>query len=564
MRIAYIDAKVNNPPEDYSIRTRRYGGGGVFARYAKELLNGGSVGNETFDVFASQECFENLTLDDRITACKPVPDNLLMELRRGMPLRLVIENADTYDLFLHHHDNMTFNMTGLEGKPLVHWALMGDGMANHPNTPYSLVYRKDRKAVFGKTFYVQLGKPIPDTFHSSEDGFKEPSGEDYLFQCTRHDQDMNTIEVVKWCNETKHIGYFAGPTPPAGGYPIIDEIDGRYTHWLGSISEQEKLRLLKGARLSTLLLKWDCPFNQSAIESLSQGCPLVVNPRGFLTEVVRDGFNGFHIGGLMKDLSSAWEAAPWISREECWNSSKKYNEIDMVKSFKKAFEDIMKDWKGNSSIKKDVEKTANTNEGKTIQIEPAKVVFEVGVGQFNVCRTMRLIESGVKVVMFEPNPHNYEQLKKIIGNRKNVEIHNVALSDFEGEAELVLEGDSSYVNGVMSPSACSKSADARSKEKRVIVPVKTIDKYDRGDIDLLLIDVEGSEFNVISRMISRPRMISIETEMPQCNYKNPNLDKIKKWMSDNGYVFLKQDDADSWYLRVNESAAAQGQKETAV
>jgi hypothetical protein len=52
--------------------------------------------------------------------------------------------------------------------------------------------------------------------------------------------------------------------------------------------------------------------------------------------------------------------------------------------------------------------------------------------------------------------------------------------------------------------------------------------------------------------------------MPQCNYKNPNLDKIKKWMSDNGYVFLKQDDADSWYLRVNESAAAQGQKETAV
>ena len=181
-----------------------------------------------------------------------------------------------------------------------------------------------------------------------------------------------------------------------------------------------------------------------------------------------------------------------------------------------------------------------------------KVIFEIGVGQINTCRTIKQIERGVKVVMFEPNPDNYKELSAVLSNRPNVKIHNIALSDFNGETEMVLDGDSSYLTGVASPSSVSLSQEETGRKKRVKVPVMTLDAFDMGDIDLLLLDTEGSEFNILSKMISRPRAISIETEMhnSSVNYTNPNLDKIKAWMAENGYIFQKQDDADSWYVKV--------------
>lgn len=189
-----------------------------------------------------------------------------------------------------------------------------------------------------------------------------------------------------------------------------------------------------------------------------------------------------------------------------------------------------------------------------------KLIFEIGVGQLSTCRTIQWINRGVKVVMFEPNPENYQQLVAAFRNKPNVEIYNVALSNFEGETELVLDGDSSYLNGIASPSAIGTPQSQTEQKKRIKVPVKTLASFDRGDIDLLLIDTEGSEFDIISKMISRPNVISVETEMhnDQVNYTNPNLEKIRGWMAENGYLFAKQDDADSWYIRKTERAKIAG------
>src|ERR1051326_968100 len=248
MNIAYLDAKINNPPEDYSINPRRHGGGAIFARYAKELLN---RNGDSFTLFASSESFENLSKEDNQSACIAIPDAELKKLREDCPVAQIIPDYNTFDLFLHHHDCFTFNMSEISA-PLVHWALMGDGHANHVWTPYSLLYRRDQVAYYGKTFYVTLGKPIPDFVYYPK--------ENYIFQCTRHDQYLNTNEVARNCIKYGIKAYFAGPI--INNYNLMDFIDNKNTFYLGSLSEKEKLDYTRKAKLYTLLFQdWPPPFN---------------------------------------------------------------------------------------------------------------------------------------------------------------------------------------------------------------------------------------------------------------------------------------------------------------
>lgn len=322
MKIAYIDAKINHPPEDYALNPKRYGGGAVFARFAKQSLN---TGGDTFHLFASKDCFDNLSSQDRADVCYAIDDGVLNELRLGRPLSTVI--PDDYDLYIHHHDCFAFNMAGISA-PLVHWALMGDGRANHPATPYSLLYLRQEQAVYGKTFHVQLGKNVP--------AYQAYEKSDYIFQCTRHDATTNSIPVVKWCNANAVKGLFAGPI--FNGYNLLDFIDNKNTFYLGMISDADKHDYYKKARLATYDFLWDPPFNQSVIESMSYGTPSFCARRGFFKEIIREGVNGFFSDNC--DLATAYSKATKINQESCHASVAHFNVDNMIQSFYTAFQQI--------------------------------------------------------------------------------------------------------------------------------------------------------------------------------------------------------------------------------
>jgi hypothetical protein len=73
------------------------------------------------------------------------------------------------------------------------------------------------------------------------------------------------------------------------------------------------------------------------------------------------------------------------------------------------------------------------------------------------------------------------------------------------------------------------------------------DAIDDGSIDLLSIDVEGSEWYVLNTMRSRPTVISLETHGK--TYRNPFLPQIRWWMSRNGYRLWYMERSDSVYVR---------------
>jgi FkbM family methyltransferase len=162
------------------------------------------------------------------------------------------------------------------------------------------------------------------------------------------------------------------------------------------------------------------------------------------------------------------------------------------------------------------------------------VLAEVGVGPLALCFGATVWDRpDVHVQLYEPNPTFAAELRTAIGGRQNVELFEVAIGDETGELELSDEGTSSSLQGVDSPSVQHKGNIQRNTFK---VKVDKFSAFDKGDIDLLRVDVEGGEYAVLKHLVSRPEQIVVEIYNDLATYINPHLYDIMLWAEANGYV----------------------------
>lgn len=328
MKIGYLDLQINRPREKYYLNADGYGGGSCFAKHAKYLLNNKDT---SFYIFGSKENFLKVTEDEGKEFCIELSDEKFNYVRNGGRLKDILPDYNTFDIIVHHHDVQFINMDGMRAK-LVHWALMGDGRANHPNTPYTLLYNPGETANYGKSYPIRIGTFVPSVFVPSKI-------EDHIFQCSRHDGHQNTIEVAQLCLANNIKGYFAGPI--LDNYPLMNFIDNKITFYLGLIDEEEKIKYSKSAVLTTYLHRWETAFNLSVISSLAYGTPIFANHVGCFKYLLQDGINGFINNG--RSFTEIYELARNIDRKQVWETALGYSHTAMVNSFYQAFEQIMKD-----------------------------------------------------------------------------------------------------------------------------------------------------------------------------------------------------------------------------
>lgn len=183
-----------------------------------------------------------------------------------------------------------------------------------------------------------------------------------------------------------------------------------------------------------------------------------------------------------------------------------------------------------------------------------KKIFEIGVGEAYTCRTKRFWGSEVECHLFEPNPILYKQLVDLSKDYKNVYIYNIAITNKSGEEEILLMNNCSYINNIDSPVLMNhgQNSDVIKNAEKIKIKSETIDKFDTGDIDVLLIDTEGCEWFVLENLISRPKQIVIETNTlgKEGIIHNKNLDKILFWMWNNNYQLALKDENDSHFVRM--------------
>ena len=327
IRVAYFDLGFSR--EQYGLQPTRYGGGGVLARYAKEMVD------IDFHVFAPAEAFENVGEGERKDRCHVLSEEECEALRLKGYLDGPIVNR--FDLYLHPHTCETINR-GTFGGPVVQFCgFQGD--AGHPGNDYILLYDDSFRAQFGeKAKYVRIGKPVPETYP----GYA--GRERFVFQVTRHDGHLGGIPLAKRCLEEGFKGVFAGPKP-AADYPLLDYIDNKTTFYLGEIDEQTKMDYHRRAGLYGMLHEWNaCPFNQSIIEAQGQGTPIYTYPKGpFLSTYLKHRYNGFDASE--SSLTQAWTAADADVSYASWKSATAYGVPVMLSSFKRAFNEIVAEWR---------------------------------------------------------------------------------------------------------------------------------------------------------------------------------------------------------------------------
>ncbi len=185
-------------------------------------------------------------------------------------------------------------------------------------------------------------------------------------------------------------------------------------------------------------------------------------------------------------------------------------------------------------------------------------VAEVGVYLPETSNIIDYIRDGVRATLVEPDPVSLQKIHAMFGDLPNVKVEEVAVYDRVGTIQLSQRDASTFVSDLEASPAIVNDGYEQSEEDQFTVNCTTFDQIDDESIDLLSVDTEGSEWFVLETMLSRPRVISIETH--GARYVNPHIDKIEGWMRDNGYVLFYKNRTDSVYVQPDEVDVSFGER----
>lgn len=130
-------------------------------------------------------------------------------------------------------------------------------------------------------------------------------------------------------------------------------------------------------------------------------------------------------------------------------------------------------------------------------LRPAGTFIDVGVnkGDFALLAA-RIVGDAGRVLAFEPEPDNCHWIERSIAlnGYRNIQLHQLALSDRNGEAELYIGAQSGWHSLVVHSSGADRQA--------VRVVTRTLDDFLaeqgwEGSVDMMKIDVEGAEMEVL-------------------------------------------------------------------
>lgn len=168
-------------------------------------------------------------------------------------------------------------------------------------------------------------------------------------------------------------------------------------------------------------------------------------------------------------------------------------------------------------------------------------IFEIGVGEYSQCRTLPYVNTNNECWLFEPNPISFNQIQENLSQYPNFRLFNYAIGSENKKSYLYLAKGSSFIEGAESPEK-KVYPNAEDLLKKHEIEIKNIQEFDDGSIDILLLDTEGTEFDIIKNLISRPKQIAVEMYSFGVKYKNPYFNKIIDWMSKNNYKITSENE----------------------
>lgn len=171
------------------------------------------------------------------------------------------------------------------------------------------------------------------------------------------------------------------------------------------------------------------------------------------------------------------------------------------------------------------------------------MLVEIGPGHPTMVRLGEFIKKGNEVLLVEANPRFAQLLQTAYPATK---ILHAAITENAGPVKVYEQEASSFVQGIISPAKVNDGYTENDKDAYEVRGI-TMDMIDPGTIDVLLADVEGSEWFCLKHLKSRPAVIILELFGWQ--YVNPYIREIEEWVRVNGYTYKDRDQTDALFIK---------------
>ena len=204
-------------------------------------------------------------------------------------------------------------------------------------------------------------------------------------------------------------------------------------------------------------------------------------------------------------------------------------------------------------VKCKTERCGNEYGGFEILLDPLLkknkiIVYSFGIGE-DLSFSEDIIKQfggAVEVYAFDPTPKSFEYVKKnpLYSNAEstNFRFYNYALASENGEDIFYLPTNENYVSGALHKFNHLKSNGIQIQKKTL----KTImEELGHDKIDLLKMDIEGSEFEVVENIINdniQFTQFCIEVHDRFFEDKNQKLDSMLQMLQSYDYILINMSD----------------------
>ena len=139
--------------------------------------------------------------------------------------------------------------------------------------------------------------------------------------------------------------------------------------------------------------------------------------------------------------------------------------------------------------------------GKFLEDKKFKNVVDVGANVGLWTEYIRNVADVEQVYLVEPNIIALQILNKTYGNESNINVVGSAMSNFDGELELFVDGDNSLISSIVTKHMDDNFGTTSRKMTVNSIRFDTfIQKYGITNIDLMKVDIEAAEYDLFESM----------------------------------------------------------------
>jgi glycosyltransferase involved in cell wall biosynthesis len=166
----------------------------------------------------------------------------------------------------------------------------------------------------------------------------------YLLFFGRIHPDKGTAEAIDVAERTGLPLVVAGIVQDQDYFDrlVAPRIDGTHVDFVGAVGRERRSELLGRAVALLHLIAFDEPFGFGVVEAMACGTPVIAHARGSMSEIVRDGENGFLVASIAGAVAAV-DAARTVDRSAVRASvERRFDAGRMVDAYLDLYERILR------------------------------------------------------------------------------------------------------------------------------------------------------------------------------------------------------------------------------